>query len=57
MQSTSDLYGRAIERLRDVPGVLSAAGTNVTFLSSQATRMHVDGWDSLPATATRPGAR
>jgi predicted permease len=44
----AELYTRAIERLHDVPGVLSAAGTSTVFESASATRMRVPGWDSLP---------
>jgi predicted permease len=49
VRSRTELYARAIQRLREVPGVLSAAGTSHPFENSHATRIRVPGWDSLPS--------
>ena len=42
------LHTRAIERLREVPGVVSVAGTQSPFQWAFARDLRVAGWDSLP---------
>ena len=44
----SDVYARAMERLRAVPGVESVAATTSPFQYAFATALTVPGWDSLP---------
>ena len=48
VRSRTELYARAIERLLEVPGVVSAAGTSHPFENSHASRVRASGWDSLP---------
>jgi predicted permease len=47
-----ELYGRAMERLAQVPGIRAAAATSTPFQWALAQPVRVPGWDSLP---TLPG--